>query len=56
MGIGAGAGIGVVRGLNASMLLFFRFCPPWTYHLCLEPLMAANWAVGTFVVVSVGMW
>ncbi|KAH8114717.1 hypothetical protein DFH11DRAFT_1726721 [Phellopilus nigrolimitatus] len=38
MGIGAGAGIGVVRGFNS------------------KPFVAANWAMGTFLLVSVGAW
>lgn len=37
-GIASGAGIGVIRGMNAG------------------PLVASNWAVGSFVLISLGTW
>ncbi|KAL4069887.1 hypothetical protein V8B97DRAFT_1871887, partial [Scleroderma yunnanense] len=40
-GIASGAGVGVIRAISTSML---------------SVILASNWAVGTFVVISLGSW
>ena len=54
-GISGGFAIGVIRGLSAGE------CLPIPYRLVgnllfAGPLVAGNWAVGTFALISLGSW
>jgi cytochrome c oxidase assembly protein subunit 20 len=68
-GIASGVGVGVIRGLSVRTSLPSSTLPhPHTHtvSLCftpftdlgrgLDPLSASHWAVGTFMLVSLGTW
>jgi hypothetical protein len=60
-GIASGVGVGVIRGLGVRMSSWLRPYP-LPFYFCADaefgtdPLLASHWAVGTFVVVSLGTW
>jgi cytochrome c oxidase assembly protein subunit 20 len=55
-GIASGAGIGVIRGISAGQFSLRSLPISLTGFKWLGAFVASNWAVGTFVVVSIGSW
>ena len=55
-GIASGAGVGFIRAMGTSM---GEVIAVWYTSLIVhstDPFVASNWAVGTFMVISLGTW
>ncbi len=47
--------MGVIRGISVRTS-YALFLPLFPLMGIIDPLVASNWAMGTFVVVSLGTW